>query len=749
MVEIVREPGPSALPRGATIGRYTILAPIGVGGVGEVFAAYDPELDRKVALKLLRAHGDANDVRAQARLLREAKAMARLAHPNVVAVHDAGAFGARVFVAMEFVDGLSLKDWLVAGPRTRTEILSVFTAAARGLAAAHAAGLVHRDFKPGNVMIGLDGAVRVMDFGLAREMGDGNAGPTSADDLRRADSSDLNITLTATGELMGTPLYMSPEQFRTAPTDARTDQFSFCVALYQALYGEAPFGDANLTAIMIEVLAGRVRPAPPKTRVPSWLRRVLLRGLSVAPDARWPSMNALVAALARDPARARQRTAVAVGVLAIVALSTLTLVRAARRPALMCQGGPARLAAVWEPTTSPAHPRHDAVRAAFLASGAPGAREVWERVAVLLDRYGARWLASYSDACEATHVRGEQSAATLDLRMACLDERRTAILALTDVLAKADRVVVRSAVDSVNALPALERCADPQQILSPVEPPRDAAIRRRVDELRTGLAQVKALNDTGKRLEARELGRARLAEARATSYRPIVAEALHALESTYAGFNFMPESRAVGEETVDTAIAVSRDDFAAEAAIILAGGFDFRSGSSTEGLYWKHVARALLDRLGGGHELLRAWLLNDEALNELHVHDPKAALASTESALELKEKVLPPEHPDIAISLGTKAEILVALGRGDEALRLNARLDAMFVQAYGTASTEAAASRSNRAEYLVDLDRAAEAITPAREALEGLEAQLGPEHVYLSFPLIVIGRASIALGRPA
>src|SRR5580692_182497 len=198
MVEVVREPGPGALERGAAIGRYTILAPVGTGGVGEVFAAYDPELDRKVALKLLRAHGDASDVRAQARLLREAKAMARLSHPNVVAVHDVGAFGARVFVAMEFVDGLSLKDWLADAARTRAEILGVFLAAARGLAAAHAAGLVHRDFKPGNVMVGRDGSVRVMDFGLARELSDANDAndaTTAHDDVRAVVAGHLHVTL--------------------------------------------------------------------------------------------------------------------------------------------------------------------------------------------------------------------------------------------------------------------------------------------------------------------------------------------------------------------------------------------------------------------------------------------------------------------------------------------------------------------------------------------------------------------------
>jgi tetratricopeptide (TPR) repeat protein len=747
MVEVVREPGPSALERGATVGRYTILAPVGTGGVGEVFAAYDPELDRKVALKLLRAHGDANDVRAQARLLREAKAMARLSHPNVLAVHDVGAFGARVFVAMEFVDGLSLKDWLAAAARPRAEILSVFTSAARGLAAAHAAGLVHRDFKPGNVMIGLDGSVRVMDFGLARELSDKNAGPTAIDEVRALVAGDLNVTLTATGELMGTPLYMSPEQFRTAPTDARTDQFSFCVALYQALYGDAPFGDANLTAIMIEVLAGRVRAAPPKTSVPGWLRRVLVRGLSVAPDARWPSMDALVAALARDPARNRRRAGLVIGALALVALSSVALVRAARRPVLLCQGGPARLANLWEPATAAAHPRRDAVRAAFFASGAPAADEVWDRVAALLDRYDAGWLTMYRDTCEATHLRGEQSAATLDLRMACLDERRTAIGALTDVLMTADRGVVGSAVNSVNALPELERCADVQLLRAPVGPPRDEGTRRRVDELRRALAKAKALNDTGKHEEARRVARAQLAEARATAYPPIVAEALNGLENTFT-VSFTPEALVVGQEAVWTALAASRDDLAAEAAVLVAGYLRNYTTRADDALYWESAARALVDRLGQGHDKLRAWLLHDEAMRERAEHRPAEALAFIQQAVALKEKILPEKHPDIAVSLNTEAEVLVSLGRIPEALRLNERVYAMFVAGYGAASTEAAMALSNRGEYLVDLGRPAEGLPYGRDALS-MEAQVGPDHPFVTFPLVVIGRALTALGRGA
>ena len=746
MVEVVPQPDARPLERGAAIGRYTILAPLGRGGMGEVFAAYDPELDRKIALKVLRAHGGADDVRAQARLLREAKAMARLSHPNVVAVHDVGAFGARVFVAMEFIDGGTLKDWLGGATRTRAEILAVFGDAARGLAAAHAAGLVHRDFKPGNVMIAHDGAVRVMDFGLARELGDKPAATTSSDDLRPAAAGDLSVTLTTTGELMGTPLYMAPEQFKAGATDARTDQFSFCVALYQALYGDAPFGDASLTAIMVEVLDGRVRPAPPKTGVPTWLRRVLLRGLSVAPDARWPSMHDLAAALARDPARTRRRVGLAAGALVLVTLSAVTLARSRPNPALLCQGGPTRLAGVWE-TEASGHSRRDVVRTTFLASGAPAAAEVWEHVATLLDRYAARWLVGYRDACEAMHVRGEQSAATLDLRMDCLDGRRTALAALTDVLATADRTVVGSAVNSVIALPGLERCSDVQELRGSVEPPRDAATRARVEEIRKRLAVAKALNDTGKHEEATTLCRTLLGAARDTAYRPLLAEVLAISASASSSVNFHAEMMPIQEEAVMTALAASRDDLAAGEAVTLAGSLREYLGQRDDSTFWLELGRALAARLGSSEDRLRSWVYQTDAVWKLRANDPRGALVDAQRAVALKEKVLPENHPDIAISLNTEAEVLVALGRTGEALAVNERAYAMVVQSYGAAATEASTVLGNRGEYLNALGRPAEALEVFQRALAGWELQLGPDHPFVAYPLTGIGRADLALGR--
>jgi tRNA A-37 threonylcarbamoyl transferase component Bud32/tetratricopeptide (TPR) repeat protein len=737
------------LERGAAVGRYTILALVGRGAMGKVYAAYDPHLDRKVALKLMHADGARGAAETQARLLREAKALARLSHRHVVAVHDTGTFEGRVFVAMEFVDGVTLEAWLAERPRSRPEILAVFAAAARGLAAAHAAGLVHRDFKPTNVMIGDEGSVRVTDFGLARatdEPGD-EAPPPAAP---APDASPRDPRLSDTSELLGTPLFMSPEQLAHRPTDARSDQFGFCVALYRALYGAHPFRGETIGALTAAVLAGAVEPAPPGASVPGWLRRAVVRGLSLDPAARWASMNELIAALERDPTQRRKRWGLAAGVALLVGLSLWTLARGANRTAALCLGGPARLDGVWEGAAPDARPlpRRDAVEKAFLASGAPGARDVWERAAALLDRYRADWLAMYHDACEAHHVRREQSAALLDLRMACLDERRLALSSLTDVLATADRDVVKSAVDAANALPPLARCADRGQLETPVESPRDEATRRRVEDLRRRAAIVKAMNDTGKHEQAAKLARDQVAEARAIGYRPLVAELLMAYGRTRTFGSYTPDMLPVQEDTVYTALGVGRDDLAAEAAVALVAGVGNYFARFDEGRAWARTAEGLLDRAGSGHELLRAWLLANEAMIDSSQHETGRAIERIERSLAIKEKVLPPGHPDIAMGMNNEADALAQLGRNEESLALERRAHDMFVRAYGPDSTEAAFTLNNMCEVLIALGRPAEAIEPSRRSLALWEAQVGPTNPFLGFPLTALGRALVALGRP-
>ncbi len=280
---------------GVAVGRYVVVAPVGAGGMGRVYEATDPALDRRVALKLL--HRDVTDPSLEARLLREAKTMARLDHPEVVAVYDVGRYGDRLFVAMEFVEGGTLRDWLAAAPRGWREVLGVFERAGRGLASAHASGVVHRDFKPDNVLVGRDGRVRVTDFGLAATAG-AAPGDARPDGAGTSGTLDAGAPLTRTGALLGTPAYMAPEQLEGRGVDARSDAYAFCVALWEALYGERPFRAPTLGDLALQKEIGEPL-APPERGVPERVKRALLVGLRPVPDERYPSMDALLAALAR------------------------------------------------------------------------------------------------------------------------------------------------------------------------------------------------------------------------------------------------------------------------------------------------------------------------------------------------------------------------------------------------------------------------------------------------------------------
>ena len=275
----------------ARVDRFVILETLGAGGVGVVHAAYDPRLDRKIALKLVKTGAAASGPDVEARLLREAQAMARLSHPNVVQVHEVGAWEGRLFIAMELVAGRSLADWLAARAHGWREVVRVFIDGGRGLAAAHAAGMVHRDFKPENVLVGDDGRVRVTDFGLAR-----SEGREPGDTWREAGDPLAAIVADAgagTAAFAGTPGYMSPEQFLGEPATPASDQFSFCVALYRALHGIHPFAGDDRDRLARAVLAGE-RREPTRLRVPRRIHRALVRGLSRAAGDRFATMPALL-----------------------------------------------------------------------------------------------------------------------------------------------------------------------------------------------------------------------------------------------------------------------------------------------------------------------------------------------------------------------------------------------------------------------------------------------------------------------
>ncbi|HTA19669.1 MAG TPA: serine/threonine-protein kinase, partial [Polyangia bacterium] len=524
--------GGDSLVRGTVVGRFVVLGRLGAGGMGEVYAAYDPELDRKVAVKLLRAalSGSAD---GRALLLREAQATAKLQHPNVVVIYDVGTLGERVFIAMELIEGQTLRAWVNSTRPSWREVLAVFMAAGRGLAAAHDAGIVHRDFKPDNVMITRDGQVRVMDFGLARAISRPSAARSAVDadgDLvvTPAATPYLDVELTRAGARVGTPAYMALEQILPGLViDTRTDQFSFCVTLYEALYGERPFGADDPGLLKLHVAAEKVRPPPPHCRVPPWIRRILLRGLRSKREERFPTMAVLLAALADDPAVRRRKAiavASAVGLVAVAALGAHRLDGAASRHRL-CDGGPGRLTGTWEVAGTPSG-RRERIHRAFMESGAAFAATAFDGAARLLDQYAERWAASYAEACESTNLRGEQSTEVLDLRMGCLNERLGNLRALTDVFAQADKLVVEYAASAAGALPSLDACADVELLRSVAEPPSDPDNRRRVEQVRQELARFIAERDSGQCMSAAARADALVATVDATGYEPLRAEVL-------------------------------------------------------------------------------------------------------------------------------------------------------------------------------------------------------------------------------
>ncbi len=325
--------GPAA-PRAfrEQIGRFRAEKLLGMGGMGVVLLAHDLELGRSVAIKLLRADDPSRDGH-RGRLIREAKAMAALSHPNVVTIYDVGEDGGEIYLAMELVKGRTLRQWLADAPRGWKEIVPVFVQAGRGLEAAHRIDIIHRDFKPENVFVGDDGRVRVGDFGLARSAGAGRPVP---------DDASLTTRDTRTGALLGTLRYMAPEQLEGGRADARTDQFSFCVSLYEAIYAMTPFGETSVSALREAWREKREAVVPRQPPVPAWLARAIARGLRIDPEERFESMSALLRALTEHPAARRRRMiagAAGAGLVASVAIA-FVLGQAAPRVELQpCQGG--------------------------------------------------------------------------------------------------------------------------------------------------------------------------------------------------------------------------------------------------------------------------------------------------------------------------------------------------------------------------------------------------------------------------
>jgi eukaryotic-like serine/threonine-protein kinase len=510
---------PGGAWRGTSLGRFLALDAVGAGGMGVVLAAYDPRLDRRVALKLLRPGRRSGETEgtARLRLQREAQVMARLAHPNVVTVYDVGEVDDRVYVAMEFVEGRTLRQWLQEKPRSWREVVQMFLGAGRGLAAANAAGVVHRDFKPDNVLVGADERPRVTDFGLASTSSRELPAPLDAAQAgAQLETADLRRPLTLDGALVGTPVYMAPEQHDSGAVDAQADQFAFCVALYEALYGERPFRSEGYVGLLVQVKEGLVRPPPRGATVPAWLRKVVLRGLRPRPHDRFPGMEPLLRALASESRRARSRIwggAIALGAV-MVAAAFWGGGYLKDQPAAKCRATAETIAGTWN------EGRRMDLRQRYAATGKSASWPVIERK---IDEFAAGWRSIYTAGCTRTHVNRILSSEVLDLRVQCLDGQRGTLEAFVRALAKAspEQLVVAAGA----SLPTVADC-DLSGRPETKPRPADPRSRAQIDTIEEGIAEANAGLNLGALDRAAVAAERAIGEARKLRYEPLLASAL-------------------------------------------------------------------------------------------------------------------------------------------------------------------------------------------------------------------------------
>jgi tetratricopeptide (TPR) repeat protein/predicted Ser/Thr protein kinase len=762
-----------------TIGRYRVTGELGRGGMGVVYRAHDPTLDRTVAIKLVRP--TRADSEARARLAREARVLARLSHPNVVEVFEIGEHEGQLFIAMELVRGRDLGRWRAAAPRSHGEILDVMIDAGRGLAAAHAAGLVHRDFKPDNVVVGDDGRVRVLDFGLARaafavpSTDSGRAEP-ALDEPESGSGTYGTVTvapedrLTQTGIAMGTPAYMAPEQFRRTVDDPRVDQFAFGVALFELLAGRRPFKARSYEELAKVVTRGEIHE-PDAHPIARPLFRVLRRALAPAPDDRYADMHALLAALdaARRPARWRWAAA-GLGVAVVGTVGAVLLLQ--------------------PPTQAPcpdAEQLHDElwgqehkvpVRDAILASAVVYAEPTWAQVDAAVDDYARAWSGAHHEVC--LQMRAVDSHA--DERLACLEHRRVALRAVLDVLACADETTVHNARSTVARLPSVQACdTAPLRGGAP-----DSAATPEQEELEAHLATARAHYDMGRYAA----GLYELSTI-ATVLGPDASPGLVAAYQLTRGQLEMAQGRALpGAEALEAAYFAALEseqlDVACRAAslVVAEPAVPYR-----ERWQWAAHAKAALERHGDDEEL--AWvheramcaLQSDSgALDEALEHceralamvehrepaDPEAtvqALAELGSvvaaaedrqrayevrsrALDLAERTLGPQHPLVANAANDLGWAALALGRYEEASTLAERALAIRRATLGTEHPDVVLAEDLQARIHFNQSRYAPAKALAEQGLALRQQTYGDTHPLVARSLLALALAQEELDEP-
>ncbi|MCA3013139.1 MAG: serine/threonine protein kinase [Myxococcaceae bacterium] len=742
-------PGP-----GTQLGRYRVTGTRGAGGMGVVVSAYDPQLDREVALKLLRPDIDAAPDAARQRLVREAQLMARVRHANVVTVHDVVVDQDRIFIAMELVDGVTVREWLEQAPRSDAEVLRVFIDAGRGLSAAHRAGVVHRDFKPDNVLLDASGQVLVSDFGLAWS----KALPAVA----RPEARGSTGSASRASATIGTPAYMAPEQLAGAQVDAQADQFSFCVALFEALHGKRPFEAATRAGLLEAITAGAL-PAGLRP-VSAHLDRAVRRGLSADPTRRFPSLDALLDALAAPMANEGAPPGRAWLAGAAVVVLGAGLFGAARLMASreVCRGVPERVRqAVGPHLRATLEERLTPARAAAMAAR--------------LEQLGAALERAWADRCASSEERDR-------VARTCLSQRAEQLELTAEVLSQ-PTTELRAAQALVTRLDDAQPCLD-GELLTVIPRPAGEGVDALVRTARREALTADALRLAGKPDDARAAAERAVDAAKRAGWRPVEAEARLARAQALRARGAFADAEAELAEALLAAEAGRHFEAIARVAVqhILVVGT--QSMRPAEAEPWVRRAEAALEQLPRPRlraevdvattmlrvaqgDLEAALEVSDRALRFTEGRDGLAtadlrqlraqallqrglhgrALTESRAAASARVDLLGAAHPLSLHARVTLGDALARAGLAEDAKGLlTETLDALRTRkdvgpmAAATALVALGLALEARGDF-------AEALAATRQALEVVESVFGPTHRYAALAQRAHGERLRAMGR--
>ena len=590
--------------------------------------------------------------------------MARLNHPSVVTAHDAGTEDGRPYVAMEYIEGYDLRTWLRRQKRSWREIVDTFATAGQGLAAAHAAGLVHRDFKPSNVMVGHDGRIRVTDFGLARAVGAGDwetrkTAPRSLDipvnDLEY--SSPLETPLTQAGMVLGTPTFMAPEQALESRTDHRSDQYAFCVSVYVALFGQHPLGEfSNLPDFVVQLETGDVKSPPADHSVPGGIVAAIMKGLSRSPEDRFPNMDALLDTLRHDPTQRRKRRLVAGLGVAAVALAAVGIFSYTLYRRQLCGAGEEHVAAVWSADRRAQLEEH------FISVAGGFGREAVAAVASRLDDYANRWATVHRETCVATRIRGEHSEGPSRPSdgMSPPPPARDGPPA-GPACGGRPRHRDNSALEAVVGLDVPEICADSTALVERLPLPEDEATRSALTELEDRLAAANAEKLAGDYQTALTRLTELAPRARELGYPPTLAEVMILKGYIEAELGQAEDAERSLREAFGAAEQGRDDRAGAVAASNLMWVTGYLQGRFEEAERWSDLASAKIERLGGD-EPVAADFADTRASVLIQAGRHREAIELQKHALELHSRINGPESLDVAMAMSTMGHALSSIG---------------------------------------------------------------------------------------